>query len=614
MAVAIGKSCSLKPLGRTQANEVTMLSNYDIIVIGFYFVFMAVVGFVCRRFIGNTSDYFRGGGKMLWWMAGCTAFVAQFSAWTFTGAASKAYQDGPVILVIYFANALGFFINFLFFAPRFRQMRVVTSIQAIKARFGNGSEQFFTWVQLPIGVLYAGIWLSGLSVFISAAFGVSLYSTVIITGSVVLLMAVIGGSWAVAAGDFIQTLVLMPITLVTAFLAIAQVGGWSSFIEKLPRHHLHWSEGARVEILYLWIIAILIKQFISTNNMLEASRYLNAKDGRQAKKAALLATVLFLIGPTFWFIPPMVARIVHPDLQAMFPNLKNPSEAAFVVAGVDNMPAGMLGLLISGIFGATMSHMDIGLNKNAGFFVKNFYQVLIRPHAPEKEMMLVSKVVTFLFGILVIVSALVFSTKKIGLFNLMLQFGGLIAVPSCMPLIWGVLVKRAPAWAGWTTVLVGFATSLVAKFVLTPAWLQSFMGWTSNPLSIREGDDWVLLAGVLLNVIVCSAWFLGSCLFAKSRSPQEVERVEKFFTQMRTPVDFDKEEGSANDAQQYRTLGLMSLVYGSFISLLVLIPNSLLGRVGMFACAGAMLIVGGLLYANYRRLRAKEVDRHTPSN
>ena len=361
-----------------------MLSKYDYLVIGFYFAFMAMIGWVCRKFIGNTSDYFRGGGKMLWWMAGCSAFVAQFSAWTFTGAAGKAYLDGPVIMVLYFANALGFFCNFAFFAPRFRQMRVITSIQAVKARFGNGSEQFFTWVQLPVGVLYAGIWLSGLSVFISAAFHMDLYMTVIVTGSVVLIMAVIGGSWAVAAGDFIQTLVLMPITLVTAFLAIAQVGGWSSFLEKLPRHHLHWTEGARPEILYLWIIAIIIKQFISTNNMLEASRYLNAKDGRQARKAALLASILFIIGPTFWFIPPMVARIVHPDLHTVFPNLKNPAEGAFVVAGLDNMPVGMLGLLISGIFGATMSNMDIGLNKNAGFFAKNFYQVIIRPQAPEK--------------------------------------------------------------------------------------------------------------------------------------------------------------------------------------------------------------------------------------
>src|SRR5881396_2775642 len=133
------------------------LSNFDYGVIGFYFLFMALIGWVCRKFIANTSDYFRGGGKMLWWLAGSSAFVVQFSAWTFTGAASKAYEDGPVIMVLFFANALGFFFNFLFFAPRFRQMRVITSMQAVKARFGKGSEQFFTWIQIPLGVLMASV-------------------------------------------------------------------------------------------------------------------------------------------------------------------------------------------------------------------------------------------------------------------------------------------------------------------------------------------------------------------------------------------------------------------------------------------------------------------------
>jgi hypothetical protein len=74
---------------------------------------------------------------------------------------------------------------------------------------------------------------------------------------------------------------------------------------------------------------------------------------------------------------------------------------------------------------------------------------------------------------------------------------------------------------------------------------------------------------------------------------------------MQTPVNFEKEEGAGNDVQQYRTLGLMSLIYGAFILLLVLIPNSPLGRLGMFACAGTMLGVGGLLYWNSRRLKAK---------
>jgi hypothetical protein len=220
-------------------------------------------------------------------------------------------------------------------------------------------------------------------------------------------------------------------------------------------------------------------------------------------------------------------------------------------------------------------------------------------------MLLVSKLVTLGLGILVILAALTFSRGEVGLFNLMQWFGGLIALPYCIPLIWGTIIKRAPAWAGWSTVLVGFGTSYFGRYVLTSAWLQQFMGWDANPLSQREADDWVLLLSVLLNSVVCSAWFLLACLFADTRSAPEKARVEKFFAQMETPVDFNKEEGAGNDAQQYRTLGLMCLIYGAFISLLVLIPNSPLGRLGMFTCAGTMLGIGGLLLWNYWRLRTK---------
>src|SRR5262249_51364651 len=157
--------------------------------------------------------------------------------------------------------------------------------------------------------------------------------------------------------------------------------------------------------------------------------------------------------------------------------LTKPSEGAFVASALDTMPAGMIGLLISGIFAATMSSMDAGLNKNAGVFVKNFYHVLLPPGAGDQEQLFVSKVVPLLMGILVILAALLFSTwKDITLFNLMLQFGGLIALPYCVPLIWGTLVKRAPAWSGWTTVLVGFATSLIGRQVLTAHWLEQVAG------------------------------------------------------------------------------------------------------------------------------------------
>ena len=63
------------------------MTSYDAGVLVFYFLFMVTVSWVFRRFVHNASDYFRGGGKALWWMVGGSAFMVTFSSWTFTGAA-----------------------------------------------------------------------------------------------------------------------------------------------------------------------------------------------------------------------------------------------------------------------------------------------------------------------------------------------------------------------------------------------------------------------------------------------------------------------------------------------------------------------------------------------
>ena len=87
----------------------------------------------------------------------------------------------------------------------------------------------------------------------------------------------------------------------------------------------------------------------------------------------------------------MVARIMHPDLRRSSRNVKqNTQEPPTSPWRVTTMPVGMLGLLLSGIFASTMGQMDSGLNRNAGYFIKNFYQVQFRPHASERELLLAS--------------------------------------------------------------------------------------------------------------------------------------------------------------------------------------------------------------------------------
>ena len=310
---------------------------------------------------------------MLWWMAGSSAFMVSFSAVTFTGMAGKAYLDGSIVLVVFFANFLGFVVNYFWTAHRFRQMRVDTPMEAVRDRYGRVNEQFFSWIQIPLSILAAGIWLYGLGVFLAAAFELPLEMTILIVGIVVVVMAALGGAWAVVASDFMQVLTLMPITVVAAYLALKHTGGVGNFLEKLPAQNFDWSLVARSKIVWLWVVAVFLQKLVSTNNMLDSSRYLCAKNSSHARKAALLGAVLNFVGPVIWFIPPMAASIVFSDLNVIFPKLGEKAfEGAYVAMAIETMPRGMVGILLCGIFAATMSSMDSGLNRNAGIFIKEF--------------------------------------------------------------------------------------------------------------------------------------------------------------------------------------------------------------------------------------------------
>jgi hypothetical protein len=247
--------------------------------------------------------------------------------------------------------------------------------------------------------------------------------------------------------------------------------------------------------------------------------------------------------------------------------------------------------------------MDAGLNKNAGYFIKNFYQPLLRPHAPETHLLRVSKFTTAVLGLLVVVTALKMSELNgISLFKWMQNISILIATPILVPLLLGLIVRHTPPWSAWSTVLVGFACSLFVSNHLTPEWAAHTFG-LARSLDAASREYWTQSIQLFVNVGVGSAWFLATTLFWRRTSPEYQATVAEFFTRLNTPIDAAGEDGPGSDARQLAVVGSLSLAYGGFVMLLALIPNPPLGRFAFIFCGGSVAAVGGVLLAAARRSR-----------
>lgn len=567
------------------------ISNIEYLVIIGYLVLIIVVGIVFKKFSSNTNDYFKGGSKGSWWLVGSSAFMSAFSAWTFTGAAGVAYESGFSVMIIFLGNAFGFFLNFLFLGPWLRQMRVTTFPEAISKRFGETTRDFYALYEVPIRILYSSMALYGLGIFCSAVFGYDIYQVILMCGVVVLFYSATGGRWAVMATDFLQGLILVPLTVIIAWLCVHELGGIGSMFEQIEAQGLSEefsmiNSGALFGGAYTWgwASAMVTKGFLVFNSMYAGPRYFSVKDGREARKAAILASALFLIGGLIWFLPPITARLLFAE-EVMALGISKPAEAAYAIASIKLLPVGLIGLIVVAILTATMSSMDTGLNSNVAIIIKDIYPKLSRRFnwKPKSEAQLLrsGRLCTWLMGILVIVLAMYIAQQNgKGIFELMLDIGALLMTPIQIPLMWGLFIKRTPSWAALLSISCAFTVSLMA-FLDVPL---TYFGFSA-------GAEWTFQVKFFGVLAAGSFGFLLSVLFAPAKGSAHRAMVDNFITTMKTPIDFDTEVGAGNDLAQLKVIGRFGAAIAVFIALMLIIPNPAGGR---FAIAVLALIIGGI--------------------
>ena len=421
--------------------------------------------------------------------------------------------------------------------------------------------------------------------------------TIVVTGLTVLFVSVISGAWGVVASDFVQTLVVAVVSLACALVALVKVGGPVELVTNFPSDFVTGPDMNYPLLLVGTFVFFLAKQMITIMNLNDSFRFLNARDSVNARKAALLAMGLMGVGSVIWFIPPWASAILYPDAAAAYPELGNKAaDAVYLVFARNAMPIGTVGLLLAGLFAASMSSMDSALNKNAGIFVRSVYQPFLKKRnrsVDDRYLLKVSRLLSFISGILVIFMALYFkSLKELSLFDLMMSVSAMIQVPLLIPLIVGLFIKKTPQWAPWATVVLGLLISWFMKDVLTPQVVANWLGM--NELTFREVANMNLMLTLAAHIFVTAGFFCSTSLFYREEKDSFKSQREAFFQDLETEVVADDAQ-DGYDRQQREKLGTMVMYMGAGILLMALIPNPLWGRMIFVFCSLVISSIGFLL-------------------
>ena len=545
-------------------------NSVDYTVIACYAVLMVMAGIYVMKFNRGAAEYFRGGNRIPWLVAGLSSFMAGFSAWTFTGAAGVAYRAGIAVIGLYVGNSLSFLLGYFLFATRWRRSRITTVMEYLASRFNETTRQTFSWSTVVIQLFMSASVLYGLSLFVSSACGFPVLWTVIGAGVIIMFYCVIGGLWAVVVTDFLQASILMPFCLVLVIAALLRVGGITGLVHSLPPQMktIHFTG----EFGWIYILSWTVMVSFGYNTSAMAQRYFSVDNERSARKVALLCSILFVIGAFLWFIPPMAMRIVYPDLHSVWPGMTNVSEASYAVASLTLMPHGLIGIMLAAMFSSTMANVGATFNVKSAILTKDIYQTLIRKHAGERELLIVGWITTFLVSSFTVAIAALMASTGQSVFAVMLTFNTLISLAYGPPALLGLVIRRTPAWSGLASFVVGLILGILGAFVY----------------------NWGLIEQVVIIIPASFGIFFISMLFDRGDSPGRA----LLFRDLNTPINVSTELKDSPDftSQVFRFLS-RTIAFIAVLSLLLLFATAGRDRLTI-VCFSAMTLLVSLLLSS----------------
>ena len=572
----------------------------EIITAIVYFGLLISIGITFRSFSSDADDYLRAGCRGTWWLVGASTFMASFTAMTFVAISGQAFVAGWSVLLITFTGCLGPFLHAAYFAPKYRQLRVVSGGDVMVTRFGRAAEQFVSYYWIISGMFGASLALVGTATFVSTVFGLRLDLLIIGVGLVITVYSSCSGTWGVLATDFVQGSVLVPVSIAVTVLALLEVGGVTNMFDMInqqglsedfallkPAGYVYKTPVKIAEGLFTpgWLCGLLFLQIAGSTSL--GARYISVKDGKEARKAALFVGIMLLFGALIWYIPPVVGRLIYYNDIMAVKGIPNVADAAYAVVSSKLLPTGLIGLMAMAILAATMSSLDSSFNGIAALVVRNIYPPLaaalkVKEVTDPKKLLIMSRCVNAIYGSILVILGLCFTKfgMKDGLYSYMLIMMALIGFPSVIPMFMAMFVRKTPAWSYFLSMGMGIIGSSFC-----------FFAPKINPSIKILWHEQLFLIGAL----GIAGWLL-SAFFWKRCSPEYRARVEEFYARMNRPVDFAKEVGTGNDFRQFKMVGLFVMIAGGLLMFLLLVPNPLRGRMTILTIALFVLLLGFLLY------------------
>ncbi|MCJ7630639.1 MAG: sodium:solute symporter [Longimicrobiales bacterium] len=472
----------------------TSVTVLDFAVIVAYLVGVTIWGAWLGRGQTGGTDYFLGNRELPWGAVMLSVVATETSTLTFLSIPGVAYLGTLTFLQLTVGYLVGRIVVSLLLLPAYYRGELTTAYALLETRFGVATRRFCSAIFMVTRLLADSVRLFATAIPLALVTGWPYPLSIAVIGAMTLVYTYFGGIKAVVWVDALQMALYLVGAVVAAMVLQALIpGGWGEVFAlsreagKLAVVDFQFT----LSVPYTFWAGLLGGGFLTMGShgadQLIVQRLLTCKDLKASQKALVWSAVVVMA--QF-----LVFLLVGLGLWVFYGGVGfDRSDEIFARFIVEELPPGITGLLIAGIFAAAMSSLSSSINSLASASAYDFWAPLRGIVGDEARILRVGKGFTLLWAALLIGGAVLFiplstrtSAVEVALGIASVVYGGLLGAFAL-----GILADRADQ----RSTMTGMATGIGVVMVI----------WLTVP--DRVAWPWFVLIGTMVTFSV--GWALG---------------------------------------------------------------------------------------------------------
>lgn len=450
------------------AIEPRTLGALDYVALVLYFGVNLGIGWWCaRRKRASSGDYFLGGGRIAWWAAAISFFATATSSISFMALPAKTYSTDWGVFLSAPAQALAGCVVGLVFVNLLRRLGLVSIFAYLEQRFDRRVQLTGAALGILLKVLgRMSVVMLLPSLALSTVTGLNVYVSIALIGIVTTVYALEGGFEAVIWTDVLQAFVMLGgVGVALWYLGAGLDGGLSALVPAASAAEkfnlFNWEPSLNEPTVLVFVTQFLATIFIQIGDQPLMQRMLSSANEREARRTVILGNLIgcassvlfFFVGTALWAF-----YRAHPERLAT--GLANDAIFPYFIA--NELPRGVVGIIVAGLFAAAMGALSSILNSTAAVVVSDF-QGFLQPQATEAQRLRLAKGTTLVCGLLGIgMASWLAAQNAASLWDEFMKLIALLGGGFAGVFALGLLTRRAHA----NGVLIGALASIAATWLV----------------------------------------------------------------------------------------------------------------------------------------------------